>query len=59
MRGNTPGSATPHMNLEDVCEEMRKYTDMTEDEIKGFESAHDMQLLIEQVRENGTEDKPM
>ena len=29
---------------------MQKFTDMTETEIKGYENAHDMQLLIDEVK---------
>ena len=39
-------------NIEDVCNAMRKYTNMSEQEIKDFERAHDNQLLIDEI-ENG------
>ena len=40
----------PRSNIEDVCAAMHKFTDMTETEIRGYENAHDMQLLIDEVR---------
>ena len=36
-------------NIEDVCSAMRRHTDMSEEEVKGYENAHDMQLLIDEV----------
>ena len=52
MRGHDhkKGSSSLRMNIDDVCAAMQKFTDMTpETEIKGFENAHDMQLLIDEV----------
>ena len=34
-------------NVEDMAESMRKYTDMTEDEIAGFLSTHELNDLVE------------
>ena len=53
MRGHDhkKGSSSLRMNIDDVCAAMQKFTDMTpETEIKGFENAHDMQLLIDEVK---------
>ena len=37
-------------NIEDVCRSMERYTTMSEYEVKGYEDAHDMQLLIDEVQ---------
>ena len=42
-------------NLEDVCLAMKKHTQLTDDEIKGYATAHDIQLLVEMVAEGEEE----
>ena len=42
-------------NLEDVCLAMKKHTQLTDDEIKGYATAHDIQLLVEIVAEGEEE----
>ena len=42
-------------NLEDVCHAMKKHTQMTDDEIKGYATSHDIQLLVEVVADGEEE----
>ena len=52
MRGS---NGKQKANLDDVCQAMRKHTEMTDEEIKGYAAAHDMQLLVDTVREGEEE----
>ena len=45
MRGAEGKQAS---NIDDIAESMRKYTDMTEDEIAGFLSTHELNDLVEE-----------
>ncbi len=48
MRGAEGKQAS---NIDDIAESMRKYTDMTEDEIAGFLSTHELNDLVEESGE--------
>lgn len=52
-RGATGGKAKA--NMEDIKNAMKKYTDMSEQEIEEFASIHDMYDLVETTGEEGAD----